>query len=144
MDGDEDRSADLRIEKLSPFLGDPDDSAQKRLRRRGAQAHDHFRPNNFVLCLEPGFACYDLADQRLLVHASLATLDPSEMLHGVGDVNRVAWNPRCSEGFVQETTCRSDERTALAIFHVAWLFTDKHDARVFRPFAENRLGRVPI
>ena len=100
--------------------------------------------NNFEFFLEPRLAGYKLPYSRLLVHAPLATLDPFEMLHGVGDVNLSARNTRFSEGFVQDTTCRSDERPALAIFHVAWLFTDKHDARVFRPFAENRLGRVLI
>jgi hypothetical protein len=96
------------------------------------------------LRLKPRLAGYNLPDQRLLVQAPLATLDPFKMLHGVGDVNLVARNMGFSEGFVQETTCRSDERMALTIFHVAWLFTNEHDTCVFRPLAENRLGRVLV
>src|SRR6266498_3948125 len=144
MDGDKDRGAGVTVEKLPPFLRDADDSSHHRLSRGGAQADDHLRVNDLDLRLQPGLAGYHLPDQRLLMQASLAPLDPFKMLHGVGDVNLVARNARFSEGFVQETTCRSDERVALAIFHIAWLFTDEHDARVFRPLAENRLGRVLV
>jgi hypothetical protein len=100
--------------------------------------------NDFNLCLQPRLTGYHLPDRRFLVQAPLAALDPFEMLDGVGDVNLVARTTHFSEGFVQETTCRSDERMALAIFHVAWLFTNEHDACVFRPLAENRLGRVLV
>src|SRR6266545_8056507 len=145
MDGDKNRGTRVTVEKLPPFLRDADDSFHHRLSRGGAQADDHLRVNDLDLRLQPRLAGYHLPDQRLLVQASsLATLDPFKMFDGVGDVNLVARNTRFSEGFVQQTTCRSDERTALAIFHIAWLFTDEHDARVFRPLAENRLGRVLV
>src|SRR6266540_433409 len=144
MDGDKDRGAGVTVEKLPPFLRNANDSSHHRLSRGGAQADDQLRMDGLDLRLKPRLAGYDLPDQRLLVQAPLATLDPFKMLHRVCDVNLVARNARFSEGFVQETTCRSDERVALAIFHIAWLFTDEHDARVSRPFAEHRLGRVLV
>src|SRR5438093_13128327 len=100
--------------------------------------------NDFNLCLQPRLTGYHLPDRRFLVQASLAALDPFEMLDGVGDIDLVARNTRCGEGFVQKTTCRADERMALAIFHVARLFTNEQDACGFPPIAENRLGGVSV
>src|SRR6266508_239064 len=116
MDGDKDRGTRVTVEKLPPFLRNANDSSHHRLSRGGAQADDHLRVNDLDLRLKPRLAGYHLPDQRLLVQASLATLDPLKMLDSVGDVNLVARNTRFREGFVYQPTSPSDQRLAIAIF----------------------------
>ena len=64
------------------------------------------------------------------------------MLHGVGNINVVAQDAGFSKSFVEHFTGRSDERMSLPVFHVARLLADEDDTRMFRAFAENRLGRI--
>ena len=126
MDGNKGLDAEVGVEELSTFSGNADYSAQDRLRGSGTHTHDHLWMNDRKFCLQPRLARYNLPYQRFLMHAPLAALNPFEMLHGVGEINLPTGNARFDESLVQHTTCRSDERTTLTIFHVAGLFTDKH------------------
>jgi len=98
----------------------------------------------FELSLQPGLASDNLPDQRFLVQAPLAALNPSEVFHGIGNINVLARYTRFAERFVQHSTRRSNERMPLAIFHVARLFAYQHEIRVFCTFAENGMGRVLV
>jgi hypothetical protein len=64
------------------------------------------------------------------------------MLDRIGDINLLARNARFVKRFVEKTTCGSDERMALAVFHVPRLLTDKHHRRIFGTFTENGLGSI--
>ena len=59
--------------------------------------------------------------------------DPLEVLHNVGDVGIVAVDPGRLKRLVENASRWAYERGALAIFRVARLLTDQHDAGV--PFA---------
>ena len=76
------------------------------------------------------------------MQAPFATLDPSKMFDGVGDVHLVARDASFGKSLVEHPARRSDERMPLTVFHIAGLFADQNDIRMFRPFAENRLGGV--
>src|SRR5678815_4176514 len=97
----------------------------------------HFR-------FEPRLTSHDLPHCRFLMQASFAPLDPSKMFDGVGDVYLVPRDARFSKSLVEHPARRSDERMSLTVFDVAGLLADQNDTRMFRPFAENRLGRIPV
>jgi len=87
MNGDETNGTEVSIEKLAAFSSDGHSAAKHRLRGSCAHTHDKLWPNNFELCLQPGPAGYHLAYERFLVHTSLATLYPLEVLDCIGYVN---------------------------------------------------------
>jgi len=65
------------------------------------------------------------------------------MLYRVRHVNLGPIYPGVFQGAVQHLSRWANERFAGDIFLVARLLAYQHQGRAFRPFAENRLGRVP-
>lgn len=78
------------------------------------------------------------------MQASFATLNPSKMFDGVGDVYLVARDAGFGKGLVEHPARRSDERMSLTVFHIAGLFAHQKDIRMFRSLAENGLGRILV
>jgi hypothetical protein len=76
------------------------------------------------------------------MHASLAPLDPFEMLDRIGHIHVRARNIRVVESLVQYSPGWSDKRLALAIFHVTGLLANKYHGCLFRPLAEDGLCRA--
>ena len=140
VDRDEHDRPGLADEKFAALATDRDDSTKHRLRRGRAEANQNFRLDDFQFRFEPRLAGGDLADRRFLMQPALAPLDPAEMLHRIGDINFLARNFCLGKCSVEETTRRTDERMPLAVFHITGLFTEKNQARIPRPFAENRLS----
>ena len=140
MNRDKYRRPRLAGEKFAALTADRDDSTEYGLRRGRTEANQDFRLDNFQFCFEPRLTGGDLADRRFLMQPALAALDPAEMLHRIGNVNFLARNLCLGKCAVEETSRRTDERMPLAVFHIAGLFTEKNQARISRPFAENRLS----
>ena len=76
--------------------------------------------------------------------ASFAAPYPFEMFDRVGHVNLLARNSCFNQGLVKQTPRWPDEGSALPIFLVSGLLSDKHEVRPLRSFAEDRLGGVLV
>src|SRR5688572_32919314 len=126
-------------QRLAALLGDLELVAEHRLGRRRAQGDDHVRANDFDLGLEPRFTCRDLPRARLGVNAPLAALFELEVFDGVGDVDFAAVDADFFQDLVEHRAAGADERLARAIFLIARLLADEHDARVGGTFAEDGL-----
>ena len=94
--------------------------------------------------LDPRQTGFDLLAVRALVEAALASGRgaPLEMLHDVGDEDRLAVDPGLREGLVEKSPGRPDERLALEILVIAGLLADEHPASGDRTHSEDGLGRV--
>jgi hypothetical protein len=81
---------------------------------------------------------------RPLVQATLAPRvgPPTEVLDDVRDEHRAAIDAGLSQGFVQHSTGRPDERLAGQVLAIAGLLADEHQPRPLRAVARHRLGRV--
>jgi len=144
MNGDKTNGTEVSIEKLAAFSSDGHSAAKHRLRGSCAHTHDKLWPNNFELCLQPGPAGYHLAYERFLVHTSLATLYPLEVLDCIGYVNLLTGDPCFGQGLVKQASRRSDERMALPIFLISRLLSYKDDTGILRSLAENGLSCIFI
>jgi len=144
MDRDKYRFATLPVEEFSPGLADRHNPAENGLSGGGAKTYKQLGMNRFHFGFEPGLTSDDLPHRRFLMQASFAPLDPSKMFDGVGDIYLVPRNTRFTKCLVEHTSRRSDKRMSLTIFHIAGLLADQNDTRMCRPFAENRLGRIPV
>jgi hypothetical protein len=69
---------------------------------------------------------------------------PFEMFDRVGHEDLLARDSRLSQCLVKQTSRGSDEGTALPVFLVSGLLSDKHHARSCRSFAEDRLCGVLV
>jgi len=65
-----------------------------------------------------------------------------EMLHRVGHINLTARNLSIRQCLVEQASRRPGKGTALPIFLVSGLLSDKDDAGCSRPLAENGLSGV--
>ena len=72
--------------------------------------------------------------------APLAARFKLEVLNRIRDVGLSPVDPRLMKCPVEELTCRTDEGTPDEILLIAWLFTDDHQCRTRRAFAEHKLG----
>lgn len=115
---------------------------QYRAQRRGAERDHDARPQRIEFALEPVAARGDLALRRRLVQAPLAAWFPFEMLDRVRQVDVCAFDAGFVECAIEHASGRADERHARAVFLVARLLADEHDARIGRTRAGHRLCRV--
>jgi len=67
-----------------------------------------------------------------------------EMLDRVRNVDLAAIDRRALKCAVEDAAGRSNERVALAILAVAWLFADEQDARGGGSFSEHGLRSFPV
>jgi len=65
-----------------------------------------------------------------------------EMLDCVRHVDALTVQACVNKRFIQQKPCRSDERSAFAVFSVPGLFANEHHVSVWRPFTENGLRGV--
>src|SRR3989442_8189765 len=128
-----------RGNKFPALHADLEMSSQQRLSRRRTQTNDHFGANHFDLGFEPGLACCNLERVRFLVDAALASRLPFEMFHRVRDIDFLPIDAGFFQGFVENSSRRSDEWTPLKVFLIPWLFTDKHHACLRTSLTENSL-----
>src|SRR5262245_60254970 len=83
-----------------------------------------------------------LALRGCLVDPSLATGRPLEVLDCIGHVDRAPVQARRDERPIEETSGRADERPSDAVFDVAGLLPNQHDAAVRIAFAKYGLRRA--
>jgi hypothetical protein len=131
----------LELKQPAALACDAKGRAEKRLRRGRAEANEHAWPNNAQFRFQPGTAGGDIARAWFLVDTPFATRLPFEVLDSVGDIDRVAIDPRFFESAIQDLTRRADEGFTAQVFLVARLLADEHKVGVFATFTENRLGR---
>src|SRR5437588_8144569 len=87
MDGRRQRRQPFALEDPAPVAGDLDAWAEQGLGGGRAKANDRTRAHDLDLPVQPGPAGGDLAAAGLLVQPALALLAPTEVLHGVGEVD---------------------------------------------------------
>ena len=107
------RGANSRFQHRSALFGDPERGTENRLRRGRSETDEQFRLHDSQFGFHPRPAGGDLARVRFLMDAPFAARLPFEMLHGIGDINVVAIDPRffqargraaCPPG--RQTACR--------------------------------------
>jgi hypothetical protein len=112
------------------------------VRRRGAQSDKETRTYGLDLIKQPVSAYLYLTRVRAFVQPPFAPLLELEMLDRVRHIDALAVQAGITKGFIQQKPCRSDERSALAVFSVPGLFANEHHVCVWRPFTENGLRGV--
>ncbi len=112
-------------QQLTALLGHPKISSQKRLRRRRAQTHDHFRSHQRDLCIQPLAAGRNLNGIWFLMNTPLTARLPFEVFYGVGDIGLLAIDTRLDQSLVEKLPSGTHERSTLQIFFVAGLLTYK-------------------
>lgn len=142
MHGGDDARRELGAEQLAALARDAKTGPEDRLRRGCAETDEDARPNDAQFRLEPGPASGKVTRAWFLVDAPFAARFPFEVLDRVGDVNRVAIDPRFLERAVENIPGRPDERFPGQIFSIAGLFAEQHESRAFAAFAEHGLGRI--
>ncbi len=115
--------------------------SQQRLRGACAKANQNLRLNNLQLRVQPRTARLNFRMARLLMNASLATLrgNPLEVLHHIGDVDFGPIDADLRQHFVEQPSCRTDERMSRFVFAISGLLSDKHYASSGRAFSEHSL-----
>ena len=146
MHGSQDRPGPVRFHHLAAVLRHPERAPEQRLGSGAAEGHDQGRPHQPDFLPQPWIAGPYLAGIGLLVEPSLDQLLPHELevLHHVGDVHVLAVEPDLDQRAIEHLARRPDERRALAIFLIAGLLADQHDARADRAPAEDGLRRVTV
>ena len=92
----------------------------------------------------PPAAGVDFSGAGLFVDPPLSTKRELEVLDRIGDIDRRAIDPRLFECFVEKGTRWTNKWPAGQILLVAGLFADEHDVGIERPFAKDRLRRIPV
>ena len=118
--------------------------AQQRAGRGRPERHSHGGLDQRELVVEPPAAGVDLAGVGFLVQASLAARLVLEVLHRVGDVDRLALDSRRLQRSVEHLAGRSDEGASGQVFLIARLLADQHQRRIGGAFAEHGLGRILV
>src|SRR6187551_1005906 len=85
----------------------------------------------------------DLPRARSLVEAPLATRAPLEVLHRVGDVDRLRRDRGLLQGTPQQGARRPDERLPLTVLAVSGLLTDEHQPGARPDPRRRRFGSRP-
>jgi hypothetical protein len=78
------------------------------------------------------------------VQPPLPALLEFEMLHGVGDEDLAAVEPRLLDGTVEHAPGRADKRLAFEVFLVARLLADQHQPGARGALAGHHLGGIFI
>lgn len=91
------------------------------------------------LKIEPPATSVDFRDTRLLVNTFLATRFEFEVLYSVGDIGGPAIDPGARQRSVENLPRWADEWASGNVFLIAWLFSDYHQIRYFRPFSKHGL-----
>jgi len=142
VDGRHHMPREWRGDRLPALLSHFEGRRDQRLGGGGAEADHDLGPEDPDLGIEPEPACRDLAPIRLFVEATLSCGTPLEVLHRIGDVDRVAVDASGRERIVEHSTGRPDERLAGDILVIARLFADENDLRRPTALAEYGLRRV--
>jgi hypothetical protein len=79
-----------------------------------------------------------------LVKAALAARLEFEVLHRIGDENRLALDAGINQGLGQNTACGADEWSTLLLFLIPRLLANQHEPRARRTFPGYNLGGVLI
>jgi len=124
----------------APLPGDAEGIAEQGLCRHRAQADDNPRLHPIEFGGQPLPAGGLLGGVGALVQARLAAWLVLEMLDGVGEVERLAIQPRLGHGAVQQAAGGTNKRLAGEILLRARLLADQHRRRVRRATPEHRLG----
>src|ERR1044072_8369446 len=74
------------------------------------------------------------------MQSALATLFPTEVFYGIGDIDVASLQPYLLKHFRQHLSRRTDEWFALQVFLVARDFPDKHQPRFRRSLAKHCLS----
>lgn len=121
-----------------------DNFAERRLCGRHSKAHDDSRLDSPNLGFKPWAAGRDLGCRWFLMLAAFALRFPFEMFHGIREVDSVPRNARFCERLVQQSTCRTDERTACAVLLISRLFSNHQDLGVNGAFSKYGLSGALI
>src|SRR5258706_6419583 len=133
--------APRRRQQLPAVLHQLELRSQNRLRGDRAETDHDPRPDCLELRLEPRPARFDLRHAWFLVDAPLAARLPFEVLDRVGEVDVAPQDAGILERLVEHRTGWSHEWDTLAVFLVARLLPNEHDARLTRAGAKHHLGR---
>jgi len=144
MHGSEHARCKRGLDPFSAALRDAKLGAQYGLRGGCPETYQNIGLDRGQFRVEPGPTGLDLGLSRFFVNAAFATLggSPFEMLHGVGHIDFRAIDAGLDKCFIEDTTGGSNERQALAIFHVPRLLADKHDLGFRRAHTENGLRGI--
>ena len=129
MHGGHDARREVARLDLTTVLGQAELRTEQRLSGRSAKRDDEVRSHAIDFCSEPRPARLNFEDLRLGVNSPFAAHDEFEVLNGIRDVDHPRVDTRLLHRIVQDAPGRTDERMALAIFGVAWLFADEHQRR---------------
>jgi hypothetical protein len=78
------------------------------------------------------------------MEAPLATPDPFEVLHRVGDVHFIAGNTRVFQRSVKHAAGWSDEGLTFLILDISRLLTHQHHTRMARPITKHSLRSIEV
>ena len=96
---------ELTLDLPAP-LQDPLPVSRDRLGRRGAKRHDHLRPDQIPLDVQPPLAALDLMRIRPLMQAPLAARHELEMLDRIGDIIAVPVDVGLFQHGIEQATGR--------------------------------------
>ena len=125
--GRDHRTGPLRLDHLTPVLGDPEAVAQQRLRGRAPQRDHYLGLHQPELLPQPRLAGAHLGGVGLLVQPPLDQLlaHELEVLDGVGDVDHAAIEAGGLQRLVEKPAGGPDERPADAILLIPRLLADE-------------------
>ena len=95
------------------------------VRRRGAQSDNETRTYGLDLIKQPVSAYLYLTCVRAFVQPPFAPLLELEMLDSVRHIEALTVQACFNKRFIQQKPCRSDERSAFAVFSVPGLFANE-------------------
>ena len=110
--------------ELPPLFRNPICRSENRLCGSGAEANQDLRFHDGQLDLKPGSASLDFRTTWFLVDAAFSAFFKLEVLDGIGYKNGGSVDPRFLQCTVKQSSRRSDERPAKAVFFVSRLFAD--------------------
>jgi hypothetical protein len=113
--------------EAAPLFGESIRGPEDRLSRGCPKTHDDIRHDQRYFFFEPRPAGFRFLHTRLLVNPALSSLFELEVLDCVCNVNGSTIDPGVFECAVEQPAGRSYKRSALAVFLVPWLLTDKHN-----------------
>src|SRR6185312_5994695 len=101
--------------------------SQERAGSRAAERHHELRRDQAQLLIEPPVTGFDFTRARLDVQSPLAARLELEMLYGIGDVDRVAPEPRILQRPIENRARGPHERMPLPIFGIPWSLAYQHE-----------------
>src|SRR5215213_3362179 len=126
MDGGGHDRRELRVEKLTAVVRQPEGAPEQGFRRGRAEQYERLRAHDPELLVQPRPARIDLEPLRRLMDPPASPLLELEVLDDVRDVDVVSGDPHRAERPVQLAAGRPDERAALLVLLIAGLLAHEH------------------